>query len=163
MLILLKEFPQDYYEYSGLMVTQSSLGHTFYLIWPCSNWRRQKVGVRKIHTHTQRIVRACVRAASEWVVVGILYSTTHRLALPIFVAPRQSGSPYIFPTLFEKIDLLFRTFLLWLSFYLSFFLTSFLSCKLKCSEHGSAFHHLGTANPFPVMTTGISLCSNSAI
>ena len=57
--------------------------------------------------------------------VGILYSTTHRLALPICVAPRQSGSPYIFPTLFEKIDLLFRTFLL--SFYLSFFLPSFLS------------------------------------
>ena len=80
---------------------------------------------RKKNTHSHSTNRACVRSASEWVVVGILYSTTHRLALPICVAPRQSGSPYIFPTLFEKIDLLFRTFLL--SFYLSFFLPSFLS------------------------------------
>ena len=96
---------------------------------------------RKKNTHSHSTNRACVRVASEWVVVGILYSTTHRLVLPIFVAPRQSGSPYIFPTLFEKIDLLFRTFLL--SFYIPIFLPSFLSCKLKCSEHGSAFHHLG--------------------
>ena len=88
------------------------------------SWRKKNT---HSHSTNRACVRACVRVASEWVVVGILYSTTHRLVLPICVAPRQSGSPYIFPTLFEKIDLLFRTFLL--SFYLSFFL-SFLQTKV---------------------------------
>ena len=119
------------------MVTQSSLGHTFYLIWPCSNWGRQKVGVRKIHTHTQRIVRACV-----WLVSGqwlVSYTPLLTGQSCLFVWPPDNLGPHIFSLLYLKKQICCSA----PSCSPSIYLSSFLSCELKCSEHGSAFHHLG--------------------
>ena len=107
------------------------MGHTFYLIWPCSYWGRQKVGVRKIHTHTQRIVRACVRAC-VWLVSGqwlVSYTPLLTGQPCLFVWPPDNLGPHIFSLLYLKKQICCSAPSCSPSIYLSSFL-SFLQTKV---------------------------------